>query len=167
MATKTVLSVATDAYSELARQFRLAPIKDDKHLKDAHEMIDRLMQGDLDSSAEDYLGVLASLVENYEQRRFPINSASDIDVLRELMRANGLSQNELAKKVGIAQSTISNVLNGSRKLTKNQVIKLAAFFNVAPAAFLSSGTIGGEGNWSSSGSGSSGSSHRIAAASHS
>jgi transcriptional regulator with XRE-family HTH domain len=50
-----------------------------------------------------------------------------------------LSHTDLAKKVGIAQSTISAVLNGSRKLTKNQVIKLAAFFNVAPAAFLPNG----------------------------
>jgi plasmid maintenance system antidote protein VapI len=56
--------------------------------------------------------------------------------LRELMRANGLSQNDLAKKVGIVQSTISAVLNGSRKLTKGQVIRLAEYFNVAPSAFL-------------------------------
>jgi plasmid maintenance system antidote protein VapI len=40
--------------------------------------------------------------------------------------------------VGIHQSTISDVLNGNRKLTKDQVIKLASFFNVNPAAFLSS-----------------------------
>jgi hypothetical protein len=32
--------------------------------------------------------------------------------------------------------TISAVLHGNRKLTKSQVIKLAAFFHVAPAAFL-------------------------------
>ena len=163
MATKTVLSVATDAYSELAKQFRLAPIKNDKHLKAAHEMIDRLMQEDLDPSAEDYLGVLAGPVENYERRRFPIGNASDIDVLRELIRASGLSQNELAKKVRISQSTISNVLKGTRKLTKDQVIKFAAFFNVSPAAFLSSGTTGGKASWSS-GSGTAGSGHGIAAA---
>jgi antitoxin component HigA of HigAB toxin-antitoxin module len=72
---------------------------------------------------------------------------SDVDVLRELMRSNGLSQNGLAKKVGIQQSTISDVLNGNRKLTKDQVIKLASFFNVNPAAFLSSMPSTKQGNW--------------------
>jgi plasmid maintenance system antidote protein VapI len=52
------------------------------------------------------------------------------------MRPNGLSQTELAKAVGIAQSTISAVLTGARSLTKGQILKLAGFFSVAPAAFL-------------------------------
>jgi HTH-type transcriptional regulator / antitoxin HigA len=52
------------------------------------------------------------------------------------MRANGLTQTELAKSVGIAQSTISAVLSGARSLTKGQVLKLAKYFKVTPAAFL-------------------------------
>jgi plasmid maintenance system antidote protein VapI len=52
------------------------------------------------------------------------------------MSANRLSQPKLAKAVGIAQSTISAVLNGSRSLTKDQAITLARHFGVSPAAFL-------------------------------
>ena len=52
------------------------------------------------------------------------------------MRANGLSQGRLQKAVGISQSTISAVLNGTRSLTKEQVIALARYFRVSPAAFL-------------------------------
>jgi HTH-type transcriptional regulator/antitoxin HigA len=62
--------------------------------------------------------------------------ASEADVLRELMRSNGLSQPKLAKTAGIAQSTISAVLNGGRSLTKGQVVKLAKVFGVSPAVFL-------------------------------
>ena len=57
-------------------------------------------------------------------------------MLRELMRSNAFSQAGLAKKAGIAQSTISAVLNGDRTLTKVQVIRLAKVFNVSPLAFL-------------------------------
>jgi HTH-type transcriptional regulator / antitoxin HigA len=138
MAAKTASSTAADTYLELVKQFRLVPVKDDNHLKAAHEMIDRLLREDLDPAGQDYLGVLADLVEAYEDVHLPIPDASEIDVLRELMRSNNLSQTDLAKKVGIVQSTISAVLKGRRKLTKNQVIKLAEFFNVAPAAFLPS-----------------------------
>jgi plasmid maintenance system antidote protein VapI len=52
------------------------------------------------------------------------------------MRANRLTQTALETKVGIAQPTISAVLNGERELTNDQVVTLARFFNVAPTAFL-------------------------------
>jgi HTH-type transcriptional regulator / antitoxin HigA len=61
---------------------------------------------------------------------------SEADVLRELMRSNRLSQLQLAKAVGMAQSTVSAVLTGARSLTKGHVLKLAKFFGIAPAAFL-------------------------------
>jgi len=43
---------------------------------------------------------------------------------------------QLAKAVGMAQSTVSAVLTGARSLTKGQILKLAEFFGIAPAAFL-------------------------------
>jgi HTH-type transcriptional regulator / antitoxin HigA len=162
----TKIARAIDTYAKLVSRFRLVQIKDDAHLQAAHEVIERLMEEDLDASGLDYLNVLVGLVEAYEERRFPIPDASDVDVLRELMRSNGLSQNALAKKVGISQSTISDVLKGVRKLTKDQVIKLAAYFGVAPAAFLPSTPTATKGNWST-GNSASGSGDGIAAAPHS
>jgi antitoxin component HigA of HigAB toxin-antitoxin module len=76
------------------------------------------------------------LIAGYEDEHVPIANVSEADVLRELMRSNGLSQMELAKAVGIAQSTVSAVLTGARSLTKGQILKLARFFGIAPAAFL-------------------------------
>jgi plasmid maintenance system antidote protein VapI len=66
----------------------------------------------------------------------PTGPVSEGDALRELMRANGLTQKALEVKVGIAQSTISAVLNGTRSLTKDQVIRLARHFGIRPSAFL-------------------------------
>ncbi len=80
--------------------------------------------------------MLTNLVEIYEREHEPAPEVSDGDVLRELMRSHGLSQQALEARVGIAQSTISSVLNGTRSLTKHQVITLARFFAVKPGAFL-------------------------------
>jgi HTH-type transcriptional regulator / antitoxin HigA len=162
MATRIAVSTARDSYPKLVRQFRLVPIKDDNHLKLAHQMMDWLLKEDLDRSGADYHSVLADLIESYEDRHYPISDASEVDVLRELMRSNGLNQTALAKKVGIVQSTISNVLNGNRKLTKNQVIKLAELFGVDPSVFLPNRSTGGEGR-RSPGAGASGSGDRIVA----
>jgi HTH-type transcriptional regulator/antitoxin HigA len=123
-------------YFDLVRKFPLIPIRNDAHLAEALEVIDALLQQDLDNGAQNYLDVLTDLVAAYERQHVPMADAAEADVLRELLRANGLSQPRLAAATEIAQSTISAVLNGSRSLTKPQVITLAQYFKVSPAAFL-------------------------------
>jgi HTH-type transcriptional regulator / antitoxin HigA len=127
-----------DTYFELVQQFPLTHILDEEHAEGAQEMLDQLLQKDLDAGEQAYLDVLTDLVEAYEDEHVSIPDASEADVLRGLIASNGLSQHVLAKKVGIAQSTISAVLNGARALTKEQVVALAKFFHVAPGAFLPS-----------------------------
>jgi HTH-type transcriptional regulator / antitoxin HigA len=136
MAGTTSTRALPDTYFHLVRQFPLTHIRDDGHLGAAQEMIDRLLEQDLDEGEQEYLDALTDLVETYEDGHITIPDASEADVLRELIRSHGLSQMRLAKAVGIAQSTISAVLNGTRSLTKDQVVVLARFFHVSPAAFL-------------------------------
>ena len=125
-----------DTYFALVKQFPLTHLRDDDHLDAAQEVIDRLLTRDLDAGEQDYLDVLTDLVESYENAHVEIPAASEGDVLRAIMESNGLSQGRLAKRVGISQSTISAVLNGSRSLTKEQVLALAGEFRLSPLAFL-------------------------------
>ncbi len=138
MAAKITNQTLPDSYFDLVKDFPLTHIKDDDHLDAAQEMIDWLLKEDLDKGSQEYLDALTDLVETYEEEHVEVPDASEADVLRELMRANDLSQTRLAKAVGISQSTISAVLNSTRSLTKEQVIKLAQFFHVSPTAFLPS-----------------------------
>ena len=84
-------------------------------------------RGPLGADGEGYPGVMGYLGP---RMREVLPDVSEADVLRELMRANGLSQLKLAKAVGISQSTISAVLTGARSLTKDQVVVLGRFFHV-------------------------------------
>lgn len=136
MTVKTAARALPETYFKLVKRFPLTHLRDDAHLNAALEVIDGLLRQDLDEGARAYLDVLTDLVEGYEDQHVRIPDASEVDVLRELMAANGLSQPKLARSVGIAQSTISAVLGGTRSLTKQQVIKLAQFFGISPAAFL-------------------------------
>jgi HTH-type transcriptional regulator/antitoxin HigA len=123
-------------YFALVKRFPLVRIRDDAHLGAARAVLDGLLAGDLDDGARQYLDVLTDLAEIYEDEHAPIPDVSEADVLRELMAANRLSQPRLAERVGIAQSTISDVLNGRRTLTKAQILRLAWAFGLKPAAFL-------------------------------
>ncbi len=136
MATRTSGKKMPDTYFELVQEFPLTHIRTEPQLDAAQARIDRLLQEDLDEGGQEYLDALTDLVETFEAEHFPIPDASEADVLRELMRQHSLTQAGLTKEVGIAQSTLSAVLNGTRKLTRNQVTALAGFFRVSPAVFL-------------------------------
>jgi HTH-type transcriptional regulator/antitoxin HigA len=136
MAVKTTARRVPDTYLKLVKRFPLIHIRDEPHLVDALEVLNELLRHDRDQGIQEYLDVLTDLIAAYEDEHVKIPDVSEADALRELMRSNGLSQMALAKGVGIAQSTISAVLTGARSLTKGQILKLAEFFGVAPAAFL-------------------------------
>ena len=136
MSARTRERTIFDNYFDLVRRFPLVPIKSEAHLIEAEELIDRLLQSSLSRGGQDYLDVLASLVEDYEDKHHQIADATEAEVLQELMRANGLTQSKLEKLVGISQSTISDVLNGRRSLTREQIVNLARCFKVSPSVFL-------------------------------
>lgn len=123
-------------YFDRVKQFPLMSIRDDRHLAQAQEVIDVLLQTDLDQGEQDYLDALSDLVESYEDAHIKIPDASEADILHELMRQHHLSQAKLAQAVGISQSTISSVLTGDRTLTRAHIESLASYFAVSPAAFM-------------------------------
>src|SRR6516162_4017169 len=90
-----------DSYFQLVQRFPLAHIKEEESAEAAQALIDELLQKELDRGEQAYLDVLTDLLEAYEDEHVPIPDASEADVLRGLMTANGLSQPALAKKVGI------------------------------------------------------------------
>lgn len=136
MAVKTTAKMGLDTYFVLIKQYPLSRIHDNKDLARAHAVIDRLLQEQLDAGAQQYLDALADLVEVYEDKHVEIPDASGADVLRELMRTGGLSQAKLAVAVGIAQSTLSDLINGKRPFTSDHAVALGRFFQVSPAVFL-------------------------------
>ena len=139
MAAKTATKkTVRDTYFELVQKYPLSRIYDDKDLAQAQAVIDLLLQEELDAGAQRYLDALTDLVEVYEDKHVEIPDTSGADVLRELMRASGLSQAKLAVEVGITQSTLSDLVNGKRSFTIDHAVALGRFFQVSPAAFLPS-----------------------------
>ena len=100
-------------------------------------LIDGLLdRDDMTAPEQDYLDVLSDLVEEYEDEHIPIGPVGDADMLRFLIANKGVTQAEAASGAGIAESTISEVLSGKRKLNRGQIGKLARYFRVDPGAFV-------------------------------
>jgi HTH-type transcriptional regulator/antitoxin HigA len=139
MAMRTASSQAgaeQEAYLKLVLQFPLRPLRTDRELDRAIKMIDSLIiRGDLDSGEQDYLDILTDIVEKYEADTVPMTPVSDAVMLRHLVDARGITQSKLAAEVKIPMSTISEVLNGKRRLNRNHIAAVCRFFGVSPAVF--------------------------------
>jgi transcriptional regulator with XRE-family HTH domain len=59
-----------------------------------------------------------------------------LDELRRLKEEHGASQEELAAVLGVAQSSVSRLLNGERGLTAAELAGLAEFFGVSVDSIL-------------------------------
>jgi HTH-type transcriptional regulator/antitoxin HigA len=135
---KTISRKLTGSYLALIRRFPLRPITSESELDHATALVNELLDRDgLDSAEEDYLDVLSDLIERYEDKHHPIEDVSADEMLAFLIEQKGVTQAEAARGAGIAQSTISEVISGKRQLTRKQIEKLASYFHVSPAVFLS------------------------------
>ncbi|HVC98654.1 MAG TPA: helix-turn-helix domain-containing protein [Pirellulales bacterium] len=130
------VNTANRVYFELVEQFPLRPIRNERELDRAINMIDSLLdRRRLNNAEQDYLDVLTDLVEKYESEAHPIAPVGDAEILAHLLEARGLSQTALAEATGIVNSTLSAVLHGKRRLSRDHIGRLAQFFHVSPTVF--------------------------------
>jgi HTH-type transcriptional regulator/antitoxin HigA len=123
-------------YLALIADFPLRPLRSDDDLDRAIAVINRLIDRvELTQGEQDYLDVLARLVEDYESEHIEIPPVSGVAMLRHLMEANGLKQADLADLFG-GKSVISEVLSGKRSLSKQHIQRLSARFGLPADVFL-------------------------------
>jgi HTH-type transcriptional regulator / antitoxin HigA len=120
-----------DSYLKLVTAFPLASIKSDEQLQEAQKVMDQLLaQGELKGGEEMYLDALSDLVAAYEDEHYPIERASDADMLRHLMEAKGVTQAQLSRETTVPKSTISEILAGKKHLSRQMIRKFADYFQV-------------------------------------
>ena len=128
--------LTAEEYLALVRAFPLVSIRDDAHLAEALNVMDRLLDKPERSIAEEaYLGALTDLVETYESAHVAIPPVSGVAALRYLMDENGLTQADLAPLLG-TPSIVSEVLSGKRRLALAHITRLAEHFGVPADVFI-------------------------------
>jgi HTH-type transcriptional regulator / antitoxin HigA len=107
--------------------------------EDAERLTNELMRlDDLDSPApeeKELAELLTLLIEEYEERRYPIRKASPRQTLHHLMEARNLTQKNLWKVFG-SKGITSEVFHGKRSISKTHARKLAEFFHVSTDLFI-------------------------------
>jgi DNA-binding XRE family transcriptional regulator len=81
-------------------------------------------------------GVTRDLIEadNGYEKTFP--DAHPGKIVRGLRVKEDITQDELAKRLGIAQTRVSEIESGERPISCNMAKRLGEVFNISPKAFV-------------------------------
>jgi len=125
-------------YGRLLAKFAPKVIETEAENEAALAIVEQLiLKGDGKRSPEEEaaLGLLSSLVEQFEETAYPLPDAEPREVLRDLMEHNGLKAIDLTGVFG-SRARVSEVLSGKRSISKEQAKRLGERFRISPAAFI-------------------------------
>ncbi len=125
-------------YNKLLALHPLRPMHNDVELDHATEIIDLLAGHELNRDQEDYLDVLSTLVEAYENTHYSLDDPviCGLDALRALLDDHGMGATDLARLLGVHRSMGSKLLKGERALTTRHLKILSDRFKVSADLFL-------------------------------
>jgi HTH-type transcriptional regulator / antitoxin HigA len=136
--------VVPEDYLRLIERMPLWPIESAAVHRRALALINELLgkkakNGKLSRAEAGYLSVLIELAENYEKATIPRRTVPDGEMLAHLIEGKGVTQAQVERDTGIAAPTISAIIAGRRRLTRDQIGKLSTYFGVKPNAFAFDG----------------------------
>lgn len=99
------------------------PIKTDHDYRRTLARIDELMDAEPDTPKGDELDILATLIENYEDRHFPMGTPDPIDAILFRLDQQGLERKDLEPYLG-SRHRVSEILNRKRTLSIAMIRRL-------------------------------------------
>jgi len=124
-------------YASLLRRTAPAVIHSERENERSISMLEALdRKGEKLTGAERRLAeLLTVLIEDFEEKAYALKPARPVDILRELLQANNLKQQDLLDVFG-TPSIVSEVLREKRGLTVEHIRKLSRRFHVSPEVFF-------------------------------
>jgi HTH-type transcriptional regulator / antitoxin HigA len=114
-------------------------IKNEADYTAALAQIEILMDAEAETPEADLLELYTTLVEIYENEKYPINFPSPADAIRFRMEQEDMNQSDLAKLLQVSRSKVSEILSGKRQLTLAMIRTLNARLEIPFESLMSEG----------------------------
>ena len=127
-----------NTYMMLVSEFPLRPIRTDGEAQQAVERFNDLKLHRDDKDYQDYLEVLATLLSQWEDVKYPHTAQIAVngpELLADLIEEHEIKKFELATAMNVAPANLSGYLNGSRSLPRPAIKYLADRFRLPFEAF--------------------------------
>lgn len=107
----------------------IKPIKTELDYQNALKRLEVIFDAKAGTYEGDELEILGLLIDDYENKHFPIDLPDPIEAIKFRMEQLGYTQNDLSKILG-QKSRASEILNKKRKLSLEMIRKLNLILNI-------------------------------------
>lgn len=114
----------------------LKPIKTEADYEIALNRLEEIFDAKIGTPESDELEILSLMIDNYEQKHYPIDAPDPIEAIKIRMEEMHLKQVDLIQEIG-GKSRVSEILNKKRRLTVDMIRKLATKLNLSANLLIS------------------------------
>lgn len=118
---------------------QIKPIHTEGDYREALRRMEMLMDAEAGTSEGDQLDILATLVEAYEHKMYPMDIPDPVETIKFHMEQNGMTPKDLKPMIGNL-NRVYEVLNHTRPLTLPMIRKLHSELRI-PAESLIKATV--------------------------
>lgn len=99
------------------------------------ELMRKSIENRLSPDEDAYFDVLSKIIGEFEDKTYVFGNPTEGEMLEFMMAQHGLRQTDLVSELG-SQTTVSLILRGKRKMTREQIEKISKRFHISPAVFF-------------------------------
>jgi len=115
---------------------KLKPIKTDADYREALKRLEEIFDAKRGTPESDELEILGLMVDDYENKHYPIEAPDPIEAIKIRMEELDLKQVDLISEIG-GKSRVSEILNRKRRLTVDMIRKLTTRLNISAKVLIS------------------------------
>lgn len=113
----------------------LKPIKTEADYREALKRVEEIFDSKLGTFESDELDILGLMVDDYENKHYPIEAPDPIEAIKIRMEEMHLKQVDLISEIG-GKSRVSEILNRKRRLTVDMIRKLEIRLNLSATLLI-------------------------------
>lgn len=108
----------------------IKPIKSNSDYENALKRLEVIFDEPVGTSESDEADILGMLIDEYENKHYPIEAPDPIEAIKIRMEEMQLKQVDLINEIG-GKSRVSEILNRKRKLTVDMIRRLTVRLNLS------------------------------------
>ncbi|MEA5595292.1 transcriptional regulator [Rivularia sp. UHCC 0363] len=130
------LTINSEIYSQLLSKYQPRIIQTEAENEEFLKVVEELLaRKNLTPEENTILDLLVKLIEDFEDKHYPIPKGTVSSMLLHLMEAQDKTKESLVQVFGSLEK-IDKVINGDLEITSQQAVELGNFFHVDANLFL-------------------------------
>jgi HTH-type transcriptional regulator/antitoxin HigA len=113
----------------------IKPIKSELDYNNALERLEVIFDASTDSQEGDEAEILSMLIDNYENKHYPIEAPDPIEAIKIRMEEMNLKQKDLVGIIG-GKSRVSEILNKKKRLTVDMIRDLERILHISATVLV-------------------------------